>query len=116
MTKLAAARRRQTFVLLLAATVLAGFCIYAVAPWLATALAYLSPALLLLAALGARRYPGERALLALGSKYRRAPRRGIRDRAPRLPRTRAVLPRGGRLIATSLAVRPPPAARALALS
>jgi hypothetical protein len=82
-------------------------------PGLTDALAYLLPALLLLLALAARRYPGERALLALIVRGRR--RRAHVDALLR-PRPRALLPRGGRLIATSLAVRPPPAFRAVALS
>jgi len=73
------------------------------------ALLCLLPALALAVPLLARRYPGERVLLALrGSK-----------RVERPPRPRAYLPsrgreaiaavRGGRLIGCSLAVRPPPA-------
>jgi len=82
-------------------------------PGLTGALAYLLPALLLLLALGARRYPGERALLALivRGRHRRAHVDALRRARPR-----ALLPRGGRLIATSLAVRPPPPFRAVALS
>jgi hypothetical protein len=75
------------------------------------ALAYLTPALALLALLALRRYPGERALLATIAR-RRAPR-PARERAHSTgsfaPRPRALLPRGGRLIARALAVRPPPA-------
>jgi hypothetical protein len=75
---------------------------------LAGALAYLLPPLLLVAALVLRRYPGERALVSLMA---RAGRRG-RGPAPRiaLPSSPApiVPPRGGRLLAFSLAVRPPP--------
>ena len=71
------------------------------------ALAYLLPALGLLVVLHARRYPGERALLAAiapspGRKALRQP--GRRWKAP----LRVMFPRGGRLIACSLAVRPPP--------
>jgi hypothetical protein len=76
------------------------------------ALLCLLPALALAMALLARRYPGERVLLALR-----------RDAQPaRWPRPRSCTPtracarvvsrivRGGRLIGCSLAVRPPPAA------
>jgi hypothetical protein len=75
------------------------------------ALGYLLPPLLLLAALlRARRYPGERSLLA--AIERRRGRRGqistTEQTIVRRPRPRASLPRGGRLIASSLAVRPPP--------
>jgi hypothetical protein len=78
-------------------------------PGLLDALAYLLPPLLLLLALVARRYPGERALLALIAGRRR-PVRGRTD-APAAARIRprATVPRGGALIASSLAVRPPPA-------
>jgi hypothetical protein len=72
------------------------------------ALLCLLPALAVLVPLLARRYPGERALLALK-----------RERGSRLPRplrslaspARAVatVARGGLLIGCSLAVRPPPA-------
>jgi hypothetical protein len=78
-------------------------------PGLTEAVAYLLPALLLLPLLLARRYPGERALLALlGQRRRRQAHSGVRLAPPGL-RPRAVVPRGGRLIASSLAVRPPPA-------
>jgi hypothetical protein len=72
------------------------------------AFAYLLPALVLLLALLARRYPGERALARI-ARRRARPRR--RPRAAVLAhhtRPRVSLPRGGRLIAASLAVRPPP--------
>jgi hypothetical protein len=75
------------------------------------AVAYLLPPALLLLALVAWRYPGERALLALIERGR--PRRrcaaggGLVAAAGR----RAMMPRGGLLIAASLAVRPPPAPR-----
>jgi hypothetical protein len=77
-------------------------------PELAQALVYLLPALLLLAAVALRRYPGERTLLALIGTRPHRPRR--RRQPTRLPdrRPRAMLPRGARLIAFSLAVRPPP--------
>ncbi len=73
------------------------------------AVAYLLPPLLLLLVLALRRYPGERALLAvIERRARRLPRTVCGPIVPR-PRPRAVFPRGGRLIASSLAVRPPPA-------
>jgi hypothetical protein len=77
-------------------------------------LLFLAPALLLVLPLLARRYPGERSLLRLAGR-RRAPsaqRRRV-QRPPRRP-ARRVLPRGGALIASSLAVRPPPHASLLA--
>jgi hypothetical protein len=77
-------------------------------PGAADALAYLLPALLGLAALTMRRYPGERALLRL-ARGRRVRRRRQHRRSPLAQRRRrALVPRGGRLIACSLAVRPPP--------
>jgi hypothetical protein len=71
-------------------------------------LPYLLPFALLLLALARRRYPGDRILLAfVGRRRRRLRRRPIALPAP--PRAlRALLPRGGRLLACSLAVRPPP--------
>jgi hypothetical protein len=104
-----AALLRQPRLLSLGATALLALGACAVAPSLTAALAYLAPALLLLLVLAARRYPGERALLAL-MRERSAPARSRRPRsAPQLPSPRAYLPRGGDLLATSLAVRPPPA-------
>jgi hypothetical protein len=76
-----------------------------------TAVAYLLPALALLAILAFRRYPGARALIATIERRRRGRFRSEpRTPAPR-PEPRALLPRGGRLIATALAVRPPPGPR-----
>jgi hypothetical protein len=73
-------------------------------------LLFLLPALLVAVPLLARRYPGERLLLALGTKNKRArwprPRSSARSRRPAVH-----LPaRGGRLIGACLAVRPPPPA------
>lgn len=76
------------------------------------ALAYLAPALMLLAVLAFRRYPGERTLAAVLARHRsrrgraRAPRGAARKRTPR-----ALVARGGRLIGCALAVRPPPLLR-----
>jgi len=66
------------------------------------------PALALAAPLFMRRYPGER-LLAGRSDARRSRRPRPGASAPRLGRVLTVAPRGGQLIARSLAVRPPPA-------
>lgn len=69
-----------------------------------------APPVVLLAPLLAGRYLGERQIERLAAS--RVPRahRAARPRrtsiAPRAPRV--LLPRGGRLLATSLAVRPPP--------
>jgi hypothetical protein len=73
-----------------------------------TAALYLVIPLVLLGLLLLRRYPGERQLLALRSR-RRARRRPQTESAPLRPARPGWLPRGGLLIACSLAVRPPPA-------
>jgi hypothetical protein len=77
-----------------------------------TGLLYLLPALALALVLLARRYPGERALLAL--RRRRPPVRWPHPRssAPLGRRVLFATARGGLLIARSLAVRPPPTPRA----
>jgi hypothetical protein len=72
-------------------------------------LLFLAPALLLLVALFAGRFPGERRLAALVARARPRTRRRARvrpasaSRAPWVP-----LARGGALLAHSLAKRPPP--------
>jgi hypothetical protein len=69
------------------------------------------PALVLLVMLALRRYPGERVLAVLashGGGHRARPRT-----SSQLPRSADIAsPRGGLLLARSLAVRPPPAALA----
>jgi hypothetical protein len=66
------------------------------------------PALLFACVLFARRYPGERALIALHARRRlRWPRARSAKSARLRPITVAV--HGGALIGCSLAVRPPPA-------
>jgi hypothetical protein len=79
-------------------------------------LAHVLPALLLLVALVMRRYPGEPALLALMARARGKRRRAPIAVAPPRSRPRVAVPRGGCLIASSLAVRPPPAPVALSFS
>jgi hypothetical protein len=72
------------------------------------ALLCLLPAIVLVIPLLARRYPGERALVAL---RRTRHERWQRPRSSVLVRSRVVVlasVRGGRLIGRSLAVRPPP--------
>lgn len=74
------------------------------------ALLYLFPALGLIFLLLLRRYPGERTLLRLGRSAR--PERSTAAPVPATRRaTYRLLPRGGLLIASSLAVRPPPVPR-----
>jgi hypothetical protein len=72
---------------------------------------FVAPWLLVLAPLLAGRYVGERSLLRLARVAGRRPsnRRPAAATARRRPTARA-LPRGGGLIACSLAVRPPPLA------
>jgi hypothetical protein len=72
------------------------------------ALLCLSPVVALAIPLLARRYPGERVLLARGDPR---PLRWPRPRSSKRLRRRVVLQliRGGRLIGRSLAERPPPA-------
>jgi len=67
------------------------------------------PAFGLALVLALRRYPGEGTLLALTGHPFREPRRGSPSR-PRSPRrwTGPAVPRGGLLLACSLADRPPP--------
>ncbi len=95
-------------------TLLSSLCLLAEAAGvLAPALLYAAPLLIVALPLIAGRYVGEDRIVRL-ARAARGRRRG--ERAPRLSiplavrrATRAV-PRGGRLIAHSLAVRPPPAA------
>jgi len=75
--------------------------------WIDPTVLCVAPALALALLLALRRYPGERLLAGL-SPGRRPCRRGAPRRAA--PRRRVALarPRGGLLIACSLADRPPP--------
>jgi hypothetical protein len=75
------------------------------------ALGYLLPALLPLALLAFRRYPGERALIAVVTRRRRLRRARVFAAPPtRRLRASAATPRGPLLMGCSLAVRPPPRA------
>ena len=72
----------------------------------------LAPAVLIALLLSRRRYPGAHLLLAMRSRAaRRSPRRGLAPIAV-AARALATAPRGGLLLARSLAVRPPPLALA----
>jgi hypothetical protein len=72
-------------------------------------LLYAAPVLLVAIPLLAGHYVGEEQLERMGSGLRRARLRAPRAEAPpALRRVVAFLPRGGRLIAHSLAERPPP--------
>jgi hypothetical protein len=80
-----------------------------VLPGFLDALGYLLPALLLLLALLGRRYPGERVLIGLMQDRRARGRGPVATASAARRRPRTMMPRGGSLIAFSLAVRPPPA-------
>ena len=67
------------------------------------------PALVLPALFALRRYPGERILAVLSAEHHRR-RRRPRSSVPLVVRVEVALPRGGLLLARSLAVRPPPRA------
>jgi hypothetical protein len=97
-------RRARVLVVLLGGSVVLAL---AVAGASASMLLYLLPALALAGPLLLRRYPGERRLLALIAG-RSKPRRRPGARTTSTARPRALVPRGGLLIACSLAVRPPP--------
>jgi hypothetical protein len=102
------ARSRRSPILLLAAA-LTAFGLAVVVPGLDAGVLFLSPAIVLLASLLTGRYVGEERLQRLAAAFR--PRRRRRARAVPtlpLPRRMALMPRGGSLVATSLAVRPPP--------
>jgi hypothetical protein len=87
---------------------LAALCLHAGAD--AAGLLCLAPAALLVIPLALRRYPGERALLALAGARRPRRRRPAAEPLSRsLPAPRAMLARGGTLLGFGLAVRPPPA-------
>jgi hypothetical protein len=102
-----AAERPLTVGLLVATSVC---CLVLALVGAADGLPFLAPALLLALPLARGLYIGERALLALAGprrRRRRAPARSLPTR-----RIEALVPRGTRLIATSLAERPPPVAAA----
>jgi hypothetical protein len=106
-------RARRTHILMLAVAT-AAFPVVLVLPGMETGVLFLSPAIVLLASLLTGRYVGEDRLARLAAARR--PSRPRRPRAARLvlPRRReGLMPRGGRLVATSLAVRPPPAVPAV---
>jgi hypothetical protein len=102
------ARSRWARILLLAAA-LAAFSVALSVPGLTVGVLFLSPAIALVAALLNGRYVGEERLRRLAAAFRPSRRRRPQAAAvPRIPRRRALMPRGGSLVATSLAVRPPP--------
>jgi hypothetical protein len=103
---------RRWLALMIGAVAVLGLGTYGALPGVSEATLYLLPALLLLAVLAARRYPGERALLAMMRQQRPCSRWIHADEIARQSRPRALVPRGGALIAFALAVRPPPLAAA----
>ena len=99
---------RRIRIALLAAALVA-FPVILVVPGMETGVLILSPAIVLLASLLSGHYVGEESLHRLTAAVRRRlPRRERAVRTPLPRRPRALMPRGGRLVATSLAVRPPP--------
>ena len=103
------AARRSWFPIVLLAAALLGFAAALVLPGLETGVLFLAPAIVVLSLLLTGHYVGEQQLHRLAAAWRQ--RRPPRERSARAPlprRPRALMPRGGRLVATSLAVRPPP--------
>jgi hypothetical protein len=80
--------------------------------WGGDGLLFVLPALLLGLVLLARRYPGERLLVAARAQRTRWPHAQSQPRARTRPAA-ATIARGGQLLASSLAVRPPPRAALL---
>ncbi|HWF33614.1 MAG TPA: hypothetical protein VG188_13770 [Solirubrobacteraceae bacterium] len=102
--------RRLTAAALIASVLALACC--ALEGWGGDALLCLLPALLLALVLIARRYPGERLLVATRAVRRaRLPR--ARSQGRRRAKPVATIARGGLLLGCSLAVRPPPLHAAL---
>ena len=103
------APRRSRVPIVALAAALAAFAVVLAVPGLETGILFLSPAIVLLALLRTGHYVGEEQLDRLCAAWQqRLPRRARGARGPLAPRPRALMPRGGGLVATSLAVRPPP--------
>jgi hypothetical protein len=106
---------RRRLVLLSFTLLVAAWTAFEVLSGAETGLAYLAPALLLCAPLILGRYVGEEHLAELaGRSPARPPRRELRLPPPR-SRVR-LMQRGGRLVASSLAKRPPPVDAALLIA
>jgi fatty acid desaturase len=102
-------RCRPWIPVVLLAVALVAFAAALVVPGLETGVLFLSPAIVMLALLLGGHYVGETQLERLAAAcQQRRPRRERVRRNPLPRRPRALMPRGGRLVATSLAVRPPP--------
>ena len=102
------ARRDRRLLLGLAALTLLLACLTLVGVHSDALLA--APALVLALPLLAGRYVGEEQIARLAAAFVAVRRRAAHALVPTAGRASHVLPRGGRLIAFSLAVRPPPAA------
>jgi hypothetical protein len=100
-------RRDQRMLLIAAAGTLAALLLAALLGDIEL-VAYLVPLLALGAPLVAGRYLGEEALERLREARRPRPSRAARSQPATARRTAAAFPRGGRLIAQSLAERGPP--------
>jgi fatty acid desaturase len=100
--------RRHNLIALAFLAVVAGWALIEVLTVGQTGLLYLAPALLMALPLLLGRYLGEERIAALVAKPRRV--RPRRARSARLPRgVDRVMQRGGRLVGSSMAKRPPPA-------
>ena len=109
------ALRRQRVVVVWFALLVAAWTVLALLSGVDTGLLYLAPALLLCAPLIVGRYVGEEQLAELA---KRSPQ-SVARRASRLPVPRShvrLMQRGGRLVASSLAKRPPPRATAFLIA
>jgi hypothetical protein len=101
--------RGHRLVLLTFALVVAAWMTAETLTGMQTGLLYLAPALVLALPLILGRYVGEEQLVGLAGRARTRPRRRVSRIAG--PRSYArVMQRGGRLVASGMAKRPPPAA------
>jgi hypothetical protein len=106
---------RRRLVVVWFAGLVAAWTVLALLSGADTGLLYLAPALLLCAPLIVGRYVGEEQLAELAKRSPRSPAR----RASRLPVPCShvrLMQRGGRLVASSLAKRPPPRATAFLIA
>lgn len=103
--------RRDLRILLALCVLAVGLALAHSAVGLSTGFLFMAPALLLGLALTGGRYVGES---TLARRHRPVPRTRHTLQCQSLPRRplERLLPRGGRLLASALAVRPPPAAPA----
>jgi hypothetical protein len=98
---------RHRLLLLSFSLLVAAWAVFSVASGADTGLLYLAPALVLCTPLIAGRYVGEKQLAQLAGRSRSRPcRRPARLAVPRSHMR--LMQRGGRLVASSLAKRPPP--------